>query len=122
VGSGVTPLNPKILIKPSQIPSSVENTSITTSYGYRVHTFANWADPLSRGCCPHIHILCAPCHQLHCFNTRKKFPGTPLHVGDPPCVQPLLATMQSSMKIVTTSIAISDAGGQSGTSNIYKQW
>jgi hypothetical protein len=41
--------NSKVLTKLNRIPSSMENTSVTTLSDYGFHSFANWLEPLATG-------------------------------------------------------------------------
>jgi hypothetical protein len=42
----------EVLTKLSRIITSVDNTSVTTYSDYEFHSFANWAEPLTRGLPP----------------------------------------------------------------------
>jgi hypothetical protein len=74
------PRNSEVLTKLSRIPSSVENTSITTYSEYGFHSFKYWVEPLTRGYRLQIPVLSALCPQLILLNhpLRKKFLDTPL--------------------------------------------
>jgi hypothetical protein len=52
VQSSSPPRNSEVLTKLSRIPSSVENTSVTTLSEHGFHWFANWVEPLTGGLPP----------------------------------------------------------------------
>jgi hypothetical protein len=75
------PRNSEVLTKLSQIPSSMEYTSVTTLLEYGFHSFANWVEPLTRGLPPPDPFLSALCPQLNMLNP----PSPPKKI---PCVNP----------------------------------
>jgi hypothetical protein len=73
------PRNSEVFTKLSRIPSSLENTSVTTSSEYGFHSFANRAEPLTRGLPPPDPIyLCSLSLAEFVETPRTKFLDTPL--------------------------------------------
>jgi hypothetical protein len=68
LGVSKPPRNSEVLTKLSHIPSSVENTSVTTLSEYRFRSFANWVKPWLGGYRPQIPGLSALCPQLNLLN------------------------------------------------------
>jgi hypothetical protein len=75
------PWNFEVLTKLSQIPSFLENTSITTYSEYGFHSFANWVEPLTRGLPPPDLCSLCPLSSIEFVETppppRKKFLAWP---------------------------------------------
>jgi hypothetical protein len=67
--------NSEVLIKLSRIPSSMENTSITTYSEYGFHSFANWVEPLTRGLMPSDPRSVCPLFSTEFAEPPRKIPG-----------------------------------------------
>jgi hypothetical protein len=77
------PRNFKVLAKLSQIPSSVENTSVTTFKSTSFTHLQIERNPWLGGYCPQIPVLSALCLQLNLLNPpRTKFLDMPLSTAN----------------------------------------
>jgi hypothetical protein len=104
-----SPRNSDVLTKLSQIPSSVEYTSITTKPEYGFHSFTNWVKPMTRGLPPPDPQSLCPLSSTEFFEYPpppkknswrkppwKKFLGTPLSFITTTCLHAVCYDVPSS--------------------------